>query len=166
MSEEFIVSGLVDVPQSEVALLLESGHLLMEMKKFKEAEEVFLGVAALVPHSEVPLVCMGNLAFSLGQNDRALRFHNEAITRAPDSALAIAHKGEVLLFLKKTDEAKAALEQAEEAEAGAKTGKSPVAICKWDRQEPIASMRLDYFIELLKIAYRGESDDVGGNTLV
>ena len=60
---------------------------------------------------------------------------------------------------------KAALEQAEEAEAGAKTGKSPVAICKWDRQEPIASMRLDFFIELIKIAYRGESDD-GGNTLV
>tara|TARA_R110002020_G_scaffold134871_2_gene301185 strand:- start:1304 stop:1696 length:393 start_codon:yes stop_codon:yes gene_type:complete len=60
---------------------------------------------------------------------------------------------------------KAALEQAEEAEAGAKTGKSPVAICKWDRQEPIASMRLDFFIELLKIAYRGEGDD-GGNTLV
>tara|TARA_R100001594_G_C3959154_1_gene244893 strand:+ start:338 stop:706 length:369 start_codon:yes stop_codon:yes gene_type:complete len=61
---------------------------------------------------------------------------------------------------------KAALEQAEEAEASAKTGKSPVAICKWDRQEPIASMRLDYFIELLKIAYRGEGNDVGGNTLV
>jgi len=61
---------------------------------------------------------------------------------------------------------KAALEQAEEAEAGARTGKSPVAICKWDRQEPIASMRLDYFIELLKIAYRGEGNDVGGNTLV
>lgn len=60
---------------------------------------------------------------------------------------------------------KAALEQAEEAEAGASTGKSPVAICKWDRQEPIASMRLDFFIELLKIAYRGEGDD-GGNTLV
>ena len=61
---------------------------------------------------------------------------------------------------------KAALEQAEEAEASARTGKSPVAICKWDRQEPIASMRLDYFIELLKIAYRGEGNDVGGNTLV
>ena len=61
---------------------------------------------------------------------------------------------------------KAALEQAEEAEAGANTGKSPVAICKWDRQEPIVSMRLDYFMELIKIAYRGESNDVGGNTLV
>ena len=61
---------------------------------------------------------------------------------------------------------KAALEQAEEAEAGANTGKSPVAICKWDRQEPIVSMRLDYFMKLIKIAYRGESNDVGGNTLV
>ena len=61
---------------------------------------------------------------------------------------------------------KAALEQAEEAEAGAKTGKSPVAICKWDRQEPIASMRLDFFIELIKTAYRGGSDEFGGNTLV
>ena len=61
---------------------------------------------------------------------------------------------------------KAALDQAEEAEAGANTGKSPVAICKWDRQEPIVSMRLDYFMELIKIAYRGESNDVGGNTLV
>ena len=61
---------------------------------------------------------------------------------------------------------KAALEQAEEAEAGAQTGKSPVAICKWDRQEPIASMRLDFFIELIKTAYRGGSNDVGGNTLV
>ena len=61
---------------------------------------------------------------------------------------------------------KAALEQAEEAEAGANTGKTPVAICKWDRQEPIVSMRLDYFMELIKIAYRGESNDVGGNTLV
>ena len=61
---------------------------------------------------------------------------------------------------------KAALEQAEEAEASARTGKSPVAICKWDRQEPIVSMRLDYFIEIIKVAYRGEGDDGGGNTLV
>ena len=61
---------------------------------------------------------------------------------------------------------KAALEQAEAAEEIAKTGKEPVAICKWDRDTPIASMRIDYFIELLKLAYRGESDDGGGNTLV
>jgi predicted Zn-dependent protease len=112
MSEEPIVSGIVDVPQSEISLLLESGHLLMEMKKYKEAEDVFLGVAALVPHSEVALVCMGNLAFSQGQNDRALRFHKEAASRVPDSAFAMAHQGEVLVFMKKNAEAKAALEKA------------------------------------------------------
>ena len=61
---------------------------------------------------------------------------------------------------------KAALEQAEAAEKIANTGKTPGAICKWDRQEPIASMRIDYFIELLKIAYKGESNDGRGNTLV
>jgi tetratricopeptide (TPR) repeat protein len=112
MSEEHIISGIVEVRQSEVALLLESGHLLMEMKKFKEAEEVFLGVAALIPHSEVPLICMGNLAFSQDQKDRALRFHNDALSRVPDSALALAHKGEVLLFMKKHTEAKDALQKA------------------------------------------------------
>ena len=111
MSEELQVSGIVDVRQSEIALLLEAGHLLMEMRKFKEAEEVFQGVSALVPHSEIPLICMGNLAFSLGQKDRALRFHNEALKRVPDSALGHAHRGEVLLFMKKPTEAKEALER-------------------------------------------------------
>ena len=56
--------------------------------------------------------------------------------------------------------------EAEAAEKIANTGKTPVAICKWDRQEPIASMRIDYFIELLKIAYKGESNDGRGDTLV
>ena len=123
MSQDPIVSGIVDVRQSEVALLLESGHLLMEMKKFKEAEEVFLGVAALVPHSDVPLICMGNLAFSQGQKDRALRFHNDALKRVPDSALAHAHRGEVLLFMKKNEEAKQALSKAIELE-----GDGPAAL--------------------------------------
>lgn len=112
MSESVIVEGLIPVPQTEVALLLESGYLYMEMQKFKEAEEIFSGVAALVPHSDVPLICLGNLAFSQGQYDRALRFHKEALTRVPDSALAEAHKGEALIFLKKNNEAREALNRA------------------------------------------------------
>jgi tetratricopeptide (TPR) repeat protein len=112
MSEPVIVQGLIPVQQGEIALLLESGYLYMEMQKFKEAEEVFSGVAALVPHSEIPLICLGNLAFSQGQFDRALRHHKEALQRVPDSALAEAHKGEALLFLKKKDEARDALNRA------------------------------------------------------
>lgn len=51
---------------------------------------------------------------------------------------------------------KAALEQAEEAIGIAKSDKTPVTICKWDRDIPIASMRLDYFIEIMNLALRGK----------
>lgn len=122
MAEQVVVQGLVEVPQSEIALLLESGYLYMEMQKYKEAEEIFAGVAALVPHSEVPLVCLGNLAVSQGKYDRALRHHKEALQRQPKSALAEAHQGEVLIFLKKKDEARAALKRALELEPEGPSG--------------------------------------------
>jgi len=114
MSEPVIVEGIVPVPQTEIALLLESGYLYMEMQKFREAEEIFEGVAALVPHSDVPHICLGNLAFSQGQYQRALKFHKQAAKKVPDSALAHAHQGEALLFLNKRDDARAALKKAVE----------------------------------------------------
>lgn len=112
VAEEAIVSGLIEVRSDEIALLLESGYLFLEMQKPREAEEVFAGVAALVPHSEVPLICLGNLYFSQGRFERALKFHRDALKRNPESALAQAHSGEALLFMKRRSEAKAALEQA------------------------------------------------------
>lgn len=118
-----MVDGIVPVPQEEVALLLECGYLYMEMQKPREAEEIFAGVAALVPHSEVPLICLGNLFFSQGRYDRALKFHRDALKKQPESALAQAHAGEALVFSKKRDEGKAALEKAAdmdpEGDAGA-----------------------------------------------
>ncbi len=112
MSDEVMVQGLLEVPQREIALLLESGYLYLEMQKFKEAEEIFQGVAALVPHTEVPLICLGNLFFSQGRYDRALKFHRDALKRNPESALAQAHMGEALIFLRKRADAKNALEKA------------------------------------------------------
>ncbi|MBK6688578.1 MAG: tetratricopeptide repeat protein [Deltaproteobacteria bacterium] len=116
MADRVMVAGLIDVPQTEIALLLESGYLYLEMQKHKEAEEIFAGVAALVPHSEVPLICLGNLHFSQGRYDRALKFHKDALVRNPKSALAQAHTGEALLFMQKRPEAKKALEKALELE--------------------------------------------------
>lgn len=107
-----MVEGIIEVPQSEIALLLESGYLYVEMQKFKEAEDIFAGVAAMVPHSEVPLICLGNLFFAQGRFDRALKFHKDALAKNPESALAQAHMGEALLFSNRRQEAKAALEQA------------------------------------------------------
>ena len=112
MPDVEMLKGLIELPQPEAALLLEAGYLYMEMGKPKEAEEVFAGVAALLPHSEVPLVALGNLEFSQGHFQRALKHHQEALKVKPTSALAQAHVGEALLWLKKSDEGRAALEKA------------------------------------------------------
>lgn len=111
-----ILKGLVDVPQPEAALLLEAGYLYMEMGKHKDAEDVFAGVVALLPHSDVPLVALGNLEFSQGRFQRALTHHTAALKIKPGSALAQAHVGEALLWLKKTDEGLKALKKAIEME--------------------------------------------------
>ncbi len=123
MSEPVVVNGIIDVPQSEIALLLECGYLYLEMQKHKEAEDIFQGVAALVPHSDVPGICLGNLAFSQGQYDRALRLHKEAAKKGGDQeALAHAHQGEALIFLGKKKEAKAALTKALELDPDGPAG--------------------------------------------
>lgn len=107
-----VISGIIDVPQSEARLLLEAGYLYMELGKPKEAEEVFTGVAGLLPHSDVPKTALGNLHFSQGRYQRALKFHQEALKASPESAAAQAHIGEALIFLKKVPEANAALDKA------------------------------------------------------
>jgi len=53
---------------------------------------------------------------------------------------------------------KAALEQAEGARDSSGSTKTPIAICKWDRDEAIASMRIGVFVQLLKLIYKGGSD--------
>jgi tetratricopeptide (TPR) repeat protein len=113
MAEEMI-RGLIELPQPEAALLLEAGYLYMEMGKPREAEEVFSGVAALLPHSEIPLVALGNLEFSQGHFQRALKHHQDALKLKPDSALAYAHVGEALIWLKKVDEGVSSLKKAVE----------------------------------------------------
>ena len=123
-----IIKGLIELPQPEASMLLEAGYLYIEMKKPKEAEEVFSGVAALLPHSDVPRVALGNLEFSLGHFQRALKHHQEALKVKPGSALAHAHIGEALLFLKRTDEGVKALNQAIQLEPDGMPAKFAAAL--------------------------------------
>lgn len=123
MAANVTVKGLVDVPQDEVALLLESGYLLMELGKWKEATEVFGGVSALVPQSDIPHIALGNLHFAQGKFQQALKCHKEGLTAAPTSQLARAHVGESLMFLKKYEEGKTELEKAIEQDP-----ESPAAV--------------------------------------
>ena len=127
MSDE-LLHGLIDVPKTEVQLLLEAGYLYMEMGRPKEAEEVFAGVAALLPESDVPLVALGNLEFSQGRYQRALKHHQDALKLRPDSAVAQAHVGEALLRMKKTKEGLAALEKALAMDPSGPAGKFAAAL--------------------------------------
>lgn len=121
MSDD-VIHGLIDIPKSEVQILLEAGYLYMELGLFKESEDVFTGVSALLPDSDVPRVALGNLFFAQGKFQRALKFHQEALKARPESALAQAHVGESLLFLKKLDDAKKALKKAMEMEPNGPAG--------------------------------------------
>ena len=117
MSEnEDIVHGLIDVPQQEVGLLMEAGYLSMEIGKNKEAQDIFTGVAALVPHNETPQVALGHLFFAQGRFQQALQHHQEAAKINDKSGLAKAHVGEALIFLKRYDEGIKALREAIELE--------------------------------------------------
>jgi len=107
-----IIKGLIDLPRRDVAILLETGYLLMEFSKPKEAEEVFAGVTALLPHSEVPHLALGNLYFSQGKFQNALKEHKKAHELRPESALPHVHIGECLFALHKYDEGKQELEKA------------------------------------------------------
>ncbi len=112
MTEDVMVQGLIPVPKKHLGLLLEAGYLYMELGKNKEAEEVFQGVCALAPHSEVPQMALGHLYFSLGRFNPALKAHQKAVELNPESAAAHASVGETLLFLRKHGEAIAELDKA------------------------------------------------------
>ena len=123
-----IVEGLIDIDRKDVILLLESGYLLMELNRYKEAEEVFVGTQAIVPDSEVPHIALGHLFFTLGRFQPALKSHKKAIELNPESAPAHAAVGETLLFLRKFDEAMTHLDRATELGGEEPAGQLAVAL--------------------------------------
>ena len=111
MTEAVVVGGYT-VADKDLGLLLEAGYLYVELCKFKEAEEVFVGLSALVPDSEVPHMALGHLYFSQGRFNPALRAHQKALELNPSSAAAHVSVGETLLVLRRHGEGIAELDKA------------------------------------------------------
>jgi tetratricopeptide (TPR) repeat protein len=107
-----VAHSLVPVSQRDITLLLESGYLFIELGKHKEAEEIFVGVAALIPQSEVPHLALGNLHFAQGHFSPALKSHQQALVLNKESAIAHASAAESLFFLKRNKEALVHLDEA------------------------------------------------------
>jgi Flp pilus assembly protein TadD len=95
------------VPQPpELAFVMETGFLYRDLRKYEEASEVFRGVRALAPNSEIPEVALGTVQFHQGYLESAASHYRRALELNPRSAWAHAHIGELLLFQMKKEEAR------------------------------------------------------------
>ena len=122
----------------ELALLMEAGMIYRDTGNLREAREVFTGVRALTPQSEVPEVALGTIAFQEQDYDAAERHYKRAIESNPKSAFAYAHLGELQLFQKNEKEARESLGKAVELDPRGDAGKMARTLLgvadamKWD----------------------------------
>jgi len=113
MSESKPVDGaVVPVDERDLQLMLESGYLYLELQKPKDSQEIFSGVEALLPQSEVPQLALNHLHFAKGEFPKALAAAKKAVEMNPGSAAAHAAVGEALLFLKRIPEGRESLKRA------------------------------------------------------
>lgn len=113
---------MIDLSTEDLRLMLEAGYLYLAMHRNKEAKEVFEGVCALAPESDVPLVALGNAFFIEKKYDEAIKFYRKALKTNPNSSFALAYLGESLFFHKKKEEAIQSLEQASKIDPHGKSG--------------------------------------------
>src|SRR5688572_6862486 len=92
--ESEINGSLVPMQKAQAVLMLEAGHLYMDMGKFDLAREVLMGCTTLMPKSEVPQLALGTLEFVQGKHEKALQAYRQAQRIAPKSGLPHAHVGE------------------------------------------------------------------------
>ena len=88
-------------PSNEESQFLgEAGVIYRDGKNFQAAREVFTGMKALFPRSDVPEVLLGTVEFQQGNFEVAESHYRKALELNPRSAFAYAHLGEACLFRK------------------------------------------------------------------
>src|SRR4051812_7038934 len=91
---------------------MEIGFVCRYAGRFVEAREIFTGVQALRPESEIPLVALGTVAFEEGNFPEAIKKYRDALRLQPGSAYAYAQLAEAQIFHRDTEGARASLEKA------------------------------------------------------
>jgi len=117
------VGWTTEVPHDEIAFLTEAGFIYRDAHRFTEAEEVFRGVQALLPASEMPSIAIGTVRFEQGDLAAAIAQYERALKQNEQSALAHAHLGEAHLFRRETDKARDHLKRALQLEPRGETAK-------------------------------------------
>lgn len=113
------------VPSTEeVTLLMEAGMIYRDTGKFEEARDVFTGVRALMPQSEVPEVMLGSVAAYQQDFTVAQKHYQRALETNPKSAFALVHLGELALAQKNSAEARTNFKKAMELDPRGDVGKT------------------------------------------
>ena len=100
------MSWNVTPSHEEISLLMEAGFISRDANDFQQAKEIFEGIQALLPQSELVDVALGTVEFHQGHFDSATRHYLRALEKNPRSAYAHAHLGEVCLFNMQQDAAR------------------------------------------------------------
>lgn len=108
--------------REHLGLMMEAGYVYLGMQRFKEARDVFEGVASLAPESEIPLVAIGSVDFCQGKFTNAIRRYKKALKLNPQSTYAMAYMGEALFFMGKKSDAVKHLEEVSGIEPNGKAG--------------------------------------------
>jgi len=93
----------------ELRVILEAGFALRYTRRLDEAADIFRGIAALLPESDVPRVALGTVELERGKFAEAQVACEEALRRDPGSLYARVHRAEALLFQRRRVEAEAEL---------------------------------------------------------
>jgi predicted Zn-dependent protease len=93
----------------ELRVILEAGFALRYTRRLDEAADIFRGVAALLPKSDVPRVALGTVELERGKFAEAQSACEEALRNDPESLYARVHRAEALLFQKRRSEAETEL---------------------------------------------------------
>ncbi len=107
---------MIDIDRRYLVIMMEAGYVYLGMQRFKEAYQVFEGVAAMAPTSEIPLVALGGVDFCIGRFDRAIKWYKKALKIDPTSIFAKVYLGESLFFSGKKDEAVKILQEVGKAD--------------------------------------------------
>ena len=96
---------MVQIDRRFLVLMMEAGYIYLGMQLFNESMDVFKGVSAMAPESDVPIVAMGSVEFCKGKFGKAITCYKKALKKDPDSLFAKAYMGEALFFSGKVEKA-------------------------------------------------------------
>lgn len=115
-------ANMIDIDRKHLVVMMEAGYVYLGMQKFKEAYQVFEGVASLAPDSDIPLVALGGVDFCVGKFGSAIKWYRKALKVDPNSIFAKVYIGEALFFSGEKDEAVATLQQVSNEDPGGGAG--------------------------------------------